>query len=119
MSVLIVDDEELIRDLLADVLRDMIEDIELHEASQGEEALAVLKQKKVRLVITDISMPVMDGLVLIRNIREAGNNVVVVVLSSSLDEFDTARKLGANHCFNKNDFEKIKAIVRECFSKND
>jgi YesN/AraC family two-component response regulator len=116
MSVLIVDDEELIRDLLADVLRDMIEDIELHEASQGEEALAVLKQKKVRLVITDISMPVMDGLVLIRNIREAGNNVVVVVLSSSLDEFGMAKLLGADHCLAKHDFEKIKAIFKEVMS---
>ncbi len=58
-TILVVDDEEDIRDFLKDVLSDFCENIVL--ASDGVEAIDVLDQSKIDLVITDIKMPRLDG----------------------------------------------------------
>lgn len=98
MNVLVVDDEPVIRQ----GLRTLVE-WELHgfrlagEAGDGEEALAYMADHPVDLVVTDLLMPRMDGLELIRRIREAQTSVGILVLSC-LDDFacvKEAMKLGA------------------------
>jgi two-component system, response regulator YesN len=98
MNVLVVDDEPVIRQ----GLRTLVE-WELHgfrlagEAGDGEEALAYMAEHPVDLVVTDLLMPRMDGLELIRRIREAQTSVGILVLSC-LDDFacvKEAMKLGA------------------------
>ncbi len=68
-SILIVDDHKLIRD----GLRLYFEDSELvavaDEASNGKQALEIMKDNHYDLVLTDVRMPVMDGVELTRNIR--------------------------------------------------
>jgi len=68
MTVLIVDDEPQLRMLLADLLRE--EKWQVLSASQGEEALKILSREKVDIVVSDIYMPVMNGLKLRDRIRE-------------------------------------------------
>ncbi|MDF2936833.1 MAG: hypothetical protein K0Q90_2206 [Paenibacillaceae bacterium] len=98
MNVLVVDDEPVIRQ----GLRTLVE-WERHgfrlagEAADGEEALAYMAGHQVDLVVTDLLMPRMDGLELIRRIREAQTSVGILVLSC-LDDFacvKEAMKLGA------------------------
>lgn len=98
MKVLVVDDEPVIRQ----GLRSLVE-WERHgfklvgEAGDGEEALTYMANHSVDLVVTDLLMPRMDGLELIRRIREAYTGVAILVLSC-LDDFafvKEAMKLGA------------------------
>lgn len=98
MNVMIVDDEPIIRVGLRRLI-----DWEQHgmhlvgEASDGEEALAFLNEHPVDLLVTDIRMPRMDGLELIRQCKQAAMDVGIVVLSC-LDDFSfvkEAMKLGA------------------------
>ncbi|WAM33243.1 response regulator [Caldicellulosiruptor morganii] len=61
------------------------------EASNGQEALEILKKEKVDVVITDIKMPVMDGIELIKRISEEIENKPSVVIISGYNEFEFAK----------------------------
>lgn len=78
-SILVVDDELLIRDLLYDFFKDHGWDISI--AENGEKALEVLRAKKVDLVLSDVKMPEMDGLDLSRKLRESYPMLPVVLMT--------------------------------------
>ena len=67
-GILVVDDDPHIRELVRHFLRN--EGFDVHEAADGEEALAKLESVKADLVILDIMMPNMDGWELCRRLRE-------------------------------------------------
>jgi len=78
--LLIVDDELHVRESLS---RWFIEDgYDVVAASSGKEALAVLGETAVDVIITDIRMPGMDGLELQRRIREVNPNVAIVLITA-------------------------------------
>jgi DNA-binding response OmpR family regulator len=82
--ILVVDDEESIRDLLAIKLKPHYG--EVLSAENGSKALDILKDKRVDLVITDLNMPVMDGLTLLKNISEKYPTVISIVLTGFGDK---------------------------------
>ena len=68
---MLVEDEELLRQSLArhiDALGNGCKVV--CQAMDGQEALEALKQEDIHIIITDIRMPVMDGLTLARNVHE-------------------------------------------------
>lgn len=67
-TLLIVDDEEDIRTIIRDSVGDYVE--RFFEAANGEEALKLLSSYKIHAVITDVKMPVMDGITLLKRMRE-------------------------------------------------
>jgi CheY-like chemotaxis protein len=87
MTVLIVDDNEICRKLLrAGLKRSPIRNIVL-EAADGQEAVRVYKDKRPNLVITDISMPGMDGVTAAGLMRDA--DIISTKTSPSTGEYDT------------------------------
>lgn len=90
--ILIVDDEMIerrgIRFLLKKVLWDGME-ISIAEAKNGKEALEYLKEHEVDILLTDVKMPFMDGLELIRNIMPRDD--IKIVIFSGYSEFEYAR----------------------------
>jgi two-component system chemotaxis response regulator CheY len=66
-KVMAVDDSKTMRDMVAFTLRQA--GFEVLEAVDGRNALSVLGQSKVDCVVTDLNMPVMDGIQLIRELR--------------------------------------------------
>lgn len=81
-NILIVDDEQLIRQgFLARMEYLRIERDEVFEASSGREALEIVRQHPVDIVVTDIRMPDVDGLTFIRQAREIRREIRFVVLS--------------------------------------
>lgn len=90
-QVLLVDDEHFLRQSLRRRLETGADDFRIvAEASDGQEALEALRQHTVQVVITDIRMPVMDGLTLVSRIRELYPDILVVILSGYA-EFEYAR----------------------------
>ncbi|MGC5324723.1 response regulator [Brevibacillus sp. SYSU BS000544] len=67
-NILIVDDDSHIRELVRLILRK--EGFDIHEAADGVEALAMLEEKKMDMVILDIMMPNMDGWTLCKELRK-------------------------------------------------
>jgi two-component system response regulator AtoC len=94
-SVLIVDDEEPMRHLLALVLRERGYDV--RAVSNGEEALKELAARDYDLVLSDLRMPRMDGLQLLAALREQHPHLTVIVMSAygSHDTALEAMKAGA------------------------
>lgn len=101
VRILIVDDEPLIRRFLKTALA--AQDYRIEEAGDGEAALDFLKRNPVDLVILDLGLPGMDRLEVTRRLREAGNAVPIVILSSRDDEAGkvAALDLGADDYVSK------------------
>ncbi len=93
--VLVVDDEEVIRDVCAQIL--VAEGYEVTTARNGKEALREVSEKHFDVVVTDIMMPDMSGLELLEVIKSTSMDVCTVVITG-LGTFDMATqsdRLGA------------------------
>ncbi len=106
LKILIVDDDYLVRAYLKEVIDweaygfEILEDVE-----DGENALEFLKGHEVDLMFTDISMPIMNGIELIKEVRKINDALRIVVLSCH-DDFNyvkEALKNGADDYVLKND----------------
>lgn len=83
-KILVVDDEPPIRRLLKTALT--AQSWRVEEAADGLEALDFLRRSKVDLIVLDLGLPGLEGLDVIRRLREAGNVTPIIVLSSRGDE---------------------------------
>ena len=92
LSVMVVDDALMVRELQRSILERG--GYSVRAATDGAEALAMLADQRVDLVVTDVEMPNLDGLQLIRNIRAHPrlSNIPVLIVSSHAGEED--RQLG-------------------------
>jgi two-component system, NtrC family, response regulator AtoC len=79
-TILVVDDEVKMRRLLEIMLTQMGYDV--LQAADGIEALALLANQMVDLIITDLQMPRLDGIELLRRVREQNNEVAVIVVTA-------------------------------------
>jgi two-component system chemotaxis response regulator CheY len=95
--VLAVDDSVSLRKLVANTLTAAGHTVT--EASQGQEGLELIKTKTFNLIISDINMPVMDGLTFIKNVRliAAYKFTPILVLTTEMDptKKKTAKESGA------------------------
>ncbi len=78
-KILVVDDDEIVRESLCAVLREAGH--ETVEAADGEAGLACLRAEAFELTIVDIWMPKVDGLALLREIRQGGASLPVIIIS--------------------------------------
>ncbi len=91
-NVFVVDDEPMIRYGLISCIKWQEEGLHLlGEAGNGEAALKKLQAQQVDILITDIKMPLMDGLELIRHVKERNPDIQVILISSYSD-FEYARE---------------------------
>lgn len=95
-SILIVEDEQSLLEALK--LKLEKENIEVLTASTGEEALALLKDRRPTLVSLDIILPRMNGIEVLQNIRKDQNikDLPVVIVSVSGSEEKLKRAFGLN-----------------------
>lgn len=84
-DILIVEDNKELRTLLADFL--LSEGYTVRQAPTGEEALSIMKNEEIRLVLLDIILPGMDGFAVCRQIRET-HNTPILILSARIDKED-------------------------------
>ncbi len=83
--VLIVDDEPEVRRTLTDILRAMRypDELEIEGASDGREGLDAVVRQLPDLVLLDLQMPRMGGLALLKQIRDVGPRLPVIVISAT------------------------------------
>jgi len=117
-NLLIVDDEQSYRQLLTLVFEGNGHHI--RTAMNGREAIEMLQIEPAEVIITDVRMPDMDGIELLRAARELLPDVGVVLMTA-FATVDTAReafKLGADDFIQKPfDVEELKIIVKKAFEK--
>ena len=85
MKVLVVDDEKLIRDVIKEYL--ILDNFTVSEASDGEEAVSMVKENNYDIIIMDIMMPGMDGYTACREIKKI-KDIPFIMLSARGEEYD-------------------------------
>jgi len=118
ISVLIVDDEPAVLQQLIQLVRRRVRQV--YSASNGEEALKIFHDENIELIISDVDMPIMDGIELLKSIREKDENISFILSTGlkSLDVLATAIEYGITSFLPKplqkeNLFKKIKSIALE------
>jgi two-component system response regulator (stage 0 sporulation protein F) len=112
-KILIVDDQLGIRLLLTEVFKK--EGYETSQAANGVEALALLADYTPDLVLLDMKIPGMDGLEILRRIRQTNTTLKVVMMTAygELDMIQEAMALGALKHFTKPfDIDEIRIEVQ-------
>ncbi len=94
-KILIVDDEKSQRELLGGYLKKRGHAI--HTAQHGQEALEILRQQAIDLVLTDMRMPELDGAELLKQIKALNPNIDVIMMTAygSIEDATEAMKNGA------------------------
>jgi two-component system, OmpR family, response regulator MprA len=85
-TVLVVEDEPVIRELMAILLED--EGYAVRQAVDGLQALEMLEQQGIDLVLSDVKMPRLDGASLVHRLRSRGDAIPVVLMSAVYAEVD-------------------------------
>ncbi len=117
--ILIVDDEKNIRLTLSQVLETLGADIDA--AANGEEALTKLKGREFGLILLDIRMPGMDGMEILRRVREIRPDIRVIMITAygTIESAVEAMKLGAVDFLQKPfDPEEIRELVSRVADKD-
>jgi two-component system chemotaxis response regulator CheY len=98
-TALVVEDSPTMRQLIVFALK-RIRDLQVLEADDGVDALRKMAASKLDIILTDINMPIMDGLKLVKRVRsdEALKNIPIVIITTEGAEEDRQRALalGAN-----------------------
>jgi len=119
-NLLIVDDEQSYRQLLSLVFEESGHQI--RKAKNGKEALRLLNEQPADVIISDVRMPDMDGISLLRETREILPDVGVILMTA-FATVDTAREafiLGADDFIQKPfDVEELKLIVKKALEKQE
>lgn len=114
ISVLFVEDEDLLRAIYERILDKFVK--KLYIAENGKAGLEAYHEFRPDLIITDIMMPVMDGLEMVETIRKEDSDVRMVILSAygEAEYFMDAIKIGVNSFLLKPvETKKLTALVHE------
>jgi DNA-binding NarL/FixJ family response regulator len=120
MKIVIADDSILLRDRINFFLKSILTQSVLYEAKNGLEALRLIEEVKPDLVILDIRMPEMNGIDVLKKIREMKLNVKVCILTNySYPQYKLkCFEAGADYFISKNeDFEDIKDVITDMLNK--
>jgi CheY-like chemotaxis protein len=111
-TILLVEDEKNVRELLAEVLSES--GFRVLEAEDGLQALKILKKRKRRkidLLLTDVQMPIIDGLELIDKASALAPTMSILLMSGCVDAEEISRK-GLTSCFIPKPFSPILVLER-------
>lgn len=84
VSILLAEDEHELREMLQEYLQLFFNRV--YTAASGDEAYDIYKQKKPNIILTDISMPNLDGLEMISKIRESDKETRIIVMSAHSEQ---------------------------------
>lgn len=100
-SILVVDDDEIIRNLFVELFRS--EGVAIRVAGTGQEALALVEQAPPALMLVDVTLPDLDGIQLLEQVQQCDRRVIGVVMtgSPSVELAVRAMKAGATEFFMK------------------
>ena len=111
-KVLIVDDQNGIRVLLMEVFSS--EGYQTFQASNGKMALEIVKNESPDLVLLDMKIPGMDGLEILKRVKEINRDIKVIMMTAygELDMIKEATELGALMHFTKPfDIDEMRMVV--------
>lgn len=113
-SILIVDDDEVMQETLSDVLRKR--GYEIFTVGSGNGALPMIKKNVIDLILLDMRLPDIDGLEVLKKIKEFDNEILVIMMTaySDVQTAVSAMKSGAYDYINKPfELEELKLLIEK------
>ncbi len=98
-SILFVDDEPNILSGLKRMLRSMRKEMDFNFAEGGREALEVIEEKEIHVIVSDMRMPGMDGATLLTTVQESHPHIIRIMLTGQADDDSVMRTVGVVHQF--------------------
>ncbi|HEY7745393.1 MAG TPA: response regulator, partial [Desulfuromonadales bacterium] len=114
-----MEDDPTIRKMVTIMVRQTFPELTLLPAENGQEGLALYERERPEIVLTDIRMPIMDGIRMAREIRSLDNHARIVVLTANNDtsRLLEAIEIGINHYVLKPiDRVKLQAAIEQCLA---
>jgi len=115
LKIVIADDSEPIRDLLWETF--LVEPglSVVGTAANGIEAIRVIRELKPDIVVLDISMPMMGGIEVLKEIRKDDQSTLIIMFTchDSVVLSDFCRKIGANYFLTKTKLTKLLEICKD------
>ncbi|HXC62040.1 MAG TPA: sigma-54 dependent transcriptional regulator, partial [Nitrospiria bacterium] len=118
-KILVIDDEASVQESLRTVLK---EDYEILSAMDGIQAIEVFHEQNPHLLLLDISMPSLNGLEVLRKIRESDTSSPVIMLTASnmVKTAVQAMKMGATDYLTKPfDIEELKLVIQKTIANRE
>lgn len=115
-GILLVDDNKYVLEALALIFDDYARGHEILKAGNGLEALDILDERPVALILTDIEMPVMNGFQFIEHKNRLHPSTPLVAMTSDLSPAvrSRLRSLGVLRCLEKPfDYEEVTSLITE------
>lgn len=115
-KILVVDDEEILRDLYQDALSE--QGLTVHAVGSGEEAISILERDKFDAIVLDVNMPGMNGIEVLRRIKEKWKHLPVIINSAYhhyKQEFGTW--LSDGYVVKSDDMSELKATIKNLLEK--
>ena len=116
-SVLFVEDDESVRFSIGRILARQFPDAMVYTAENGQVGLDLFKEHAPEIVITDVNMPVMDGIVMAENIKslKAGTKFIVLTGYSDKDYLERFSEIGfAEYLVKPVDFTVLFTAIEKC-----
>jgi len=117
-TILIVDDDAAVRGILLDLLS---ENYECNTASTAEQALQYLEIEDYDVVLTDLAMPGLTGVELLKRVKLNDSNTPVILISGKMQEEDqeSLMNLGAFAYFTKPfSLDEIESVVQRAVAQD-
>lgn len=116
--MLYVEDDPTTRSLLNTAISFKFPNLRVMTAENGKVGLELYQEHRPDMVLTDISMPVMDGIAMAAEIKELDPAAVITVLSAYCDTQEylaTMQEIGILHCVGKPvDYRELFATLEQC-----
>lgn len=115
MKILVVDDEELLRELIKENIELIEDSLEVDTAEDGKKAFELTKSTKYDLIFTDIKMPIMTGIEFVEELDKSDAPPPVVIVSGFVEDYVYELKYKNRLFVMKKpfDLEDIEMVVKE------
>ena len=119
LNILIVDDEEIMRNLFTDILKE--EGYEVTTVCNGKEAEEIVKNKSFDIAFVDVHMPIMDGIKTMYVLRKVTPKTSVVMMDSMPSYvLEESKKEGAVTCIRKPfSINEVRQVVTDILKKKE
>jgi YesN/AraC family two-component response regulator len=120
ISILVVEDEKVIREVIEVMISRKFPDVAIYIAENGKMGVELFKEHTPEIVITDIQMPVMDGIEMAAEIKSinSGTKFIVLTAFSNTGYYEKFNNIGFHDFLPKPiEFDKLFAVTEKCIAE--